>query len=92
MVIPFGLSGTFEGSTAAFFLFLHPSCLALVSGDGGFIEDIWEWSFLFSLLEEFEKGQCMFFFVCSVEYTCEAICSWISCLIHKSSPSVTSHS
>ena len=45
-------------------------------GDGGFIECLWEYSLLFSLLEEFEKDQYKFFFVCLVEFSSETIRSW----------------
>ena len=44
-------------------------------GDGGFIECLWECSFLFSLLEQFEKDQYKFF-VCLVDFSCEAIWFW----------------
>ena len=42
-------------------------------GDGGFIVWLWEFSFLFNLLEEFEKDRYKFFFVCGVEFPSEAI-------------------
>ena len=45
-------------------------------GDGGFIECLWECSLLFSFLEEFETDWYKKFFVCLVEFTCEAIWSW----------------
>ena len=41
-------------------------------GDGNFIECLWECS-LFNLLEELQKDQYEFFFVCLVEFTYEAI-------------------
>ena len=43
-------------------------------GDGGFIECLWEFS-LFNFLEGFEKVQYRFFFVCLVDFICEAIWS-----------------
>ena len=48
----------------------------LNQGNSGFIECFRDCSLLFSLLEEFEKNQCKFFFVFLGEFTCEAICSW----------------
>ena len=45
-------------------------------GDGGFIECLWECSLIFNLLQDFEKDKYKFFFVCLVEFTCEAIRSW----------------
>ena len=45
--------------------------------DGGFIERLWECSFLFRLLEESEKD-LYDFFVYFVELICEAISSWTS--------------
>ena len=45
-------------------------------GNGAFTECLWEYSCLFSLLEEFEKDQYKFFFLCLVEFICEAIWSW----------------
>ena len=39
------------------------------------IECLWEYYFLFSLLEEREKDWCKFF-VCLVEFACEATWSW----------------
>ena len=58
-------------------------------GNGGFIECLWEGSFLFSFLEEFEKDGYKFFSVRLVEFACEAIWPWISCLIHKSGLAMT---
>ena len=43
-------------------------------GDGGFIECLWEFS-LFNFLEGFEKVQYRLFFVCLVDFICEAIWS-----------------
>jgi len=45
-------------------------------GDGGFIEWLWKYSLLFSLVVEFEKDQCKFF-LCLVEFPSETIQSWI---------------
>ena len=42
-------------------------------GDDGFIECLWEYSLFFSLLQEFEENQYKSFFVCLVEFACEAI-------------------
>ena len=38
-------------------------------GDGGFVKCLWECSL-------FEKNQYKFFFVCLVEFACEAVWSW----------------
>jgi len=46
-------------------------------GDSGFIECLWECSFLCGLLEEFGKDQCKFF-VFLVEFPSEATWSWTS--------------
>lgn len=43
--------------------------------DGNFIECLWECSLFFNLLEEFQKDQYKFFFVCLLEFTYEAIWS-----------------
>ena len=56
--------------------FLFQKCLVWYQGDGGFIEFLWECTFLFSLLEEFRKDWYKFFLVCLVEFTCEAIWPW----------------
>ena len=45
-------------------------------GDSGFIEWLCEYSHLFSLLEDFEKGRYRSFFVCLVEFLSEVILSW----------------
>ena len=53
-------------------------------GDGGLIECLWECSLLFSLLEELERDQCLkFFFVCLVEFACEAICKGVSFITYS---------
>ena len=46
-------------------------------GNSSFIKCLWECSLLFTLLEEFEKDSCKFFFVCFIEFSCEAIWSWL---------------
>ena len=45
-------------------------------GDDSFIERLWEYSLLLSLLEEFEKVWYKFFFVCLVAFPIEAILFW----------------
>ena len=40
------------------------------------MECLLECFLLTGLLEEFEKGQCRLFFICFVEFACEAIWSW----------------
>ena len=40
-------------------------------GVGGFIECLWEYSLFSNLLEEFEKDQYRFLFVCWVKFTME---------------------
>ena len=49
-------------------------CLCVVLVSGRFHRMSLE--LLFNFLEAFEKDQCYFFFVCLVEFTCEAIWSW----------------
>ena len=46
-------------------------------GNSSFIKCLWECSLLFTLLEEFEKDSCKFFFVCFIEFSYEAIWSWL---------------
>ena len=46
--------------------------------DGGIIECLQECSFLFNLLEEFEKDRYKFFLIRLVEFICEAIWPWTS--------------
>ena len=46
-------------------------------GDGSFIKCLWECFLLFTLLEEFEKDLHKLFFVCCIEFSCEAIWSWL---------------
>ena len=59
-------------TVACNFLFWWCLCLVLYQGDNSFIGCLWECSLLFSLLEEFEKDGCTFFFVCLVEFPSEA--------------------
>ena len=42
-------------------------------GDGGFVEWVWEFSFLYIFLEEFEQDRCLFFSKLLVEFACEDI-------------------
>ena len=63
-----GLSFSFFGGVFVWFWY---------QSDGGFIKCLWEFSLLFIFLEEFEKDWYKFFFVCLVEFTCEAMWSWI---------------
>ena len=48
--------------------------MILVLGDGGFIECLWEYSFIYNLLEKFKKDGYKFF-VCLVEFSSKAIWS-----------------
>ena len=71
-----------------FLCYIHQRCWPIIflfgsifvwfwyKGDVGFIECLWECSFLFNLLEKFKKDGYTFFFVCLVEFACEAIWSW----------------
>ena len=56
-------------------IFFFDSVFALFCyhGDGGFIECLWESSFLFNLLEAFKKDQYKFFLLCLVQFACEAM-------------------
>ena len=45
-------------------------------GDVGFKECLCNYSFFFNLLEKIKKDRYNFFFVCLVEFACEAIWSW----------------
>ena len=57
------------------FLFASVFVWFWYQGDGGLIK--WPWMCLFfTLLEEFEKDRCKFFFVCLVELPSETILSW----------------
>ena len=44
--------------------------------DGGFVEWIWEFSFLCNFLEEFEQDRYYLFSKLLIEITCEPILSW----------------
>ena len=56
------------------FLFLVVS-FVLVSASWWFHRSPWEYS-VFNILEKFKKDGYKFFFVCLLEFTCEAIWSW----------------
>ena len=53
-------------------------CLVWNHSDCGLSEWLWECSFSFNILEEFEKYWYKFFFVCLIEFPSEAIQSWTS--------------
>ena len=58
------------------FLFWWCLCLVLASGWCWLHRCPWKCSLLFKFLEEFEMDQCKFF-VCLVEFTCEAILTFV---------------
>ena len=65
-----------DRATSLFYFFNNILVWFWYWGDGGFIGCLWEYSFLFSLLKEFEKDSYKFFAVWMIEFTCEAIRPW----------------
>ena len=73
---PFPPPSASHPSVLLFVLFFNVFISFWCHDDSGFLECLLECIFLFSLLQEFEKGWKKPFFLCLLEFVCETIWTW----------------